>query len=237
MDKDGVIAKRAEDALPVKVERFDMGHMYALALRWETPIEGLRIGATYEKVSLDTYASLIEDFTIPVSFPPFSLTVAEKGETVLFNNPYLKITVFSFEYIRGNLVLAAEYLYNNQLVITRIPGLDIPERKLAPDSFYANAAYRFNDWFELGAYYTVLYRNRHDRDGTETPFDPPFSAYQKDTALSLRFDLNEHWIFKLEGHLINGNGLTNIQDNLDSEGVPQHTEKWGLFAAKMTFWF
>ncbi|MCP5048552.1 MAG: hypothetical protein GY940_15390, partial [bacterium] len=111
------------------------------------------------------------------------------------------------------------------------------ERVSKSDGFYGSAGYRLCDWFELGVYYSAYYRNRDDRDGTKTPYDPPFNAFHKDTSLSFRFDLNPQWTFKLEGHLLNGTGLANVQDNLDDEGVLQLEKKWALLAAKMTFSF
>ncbi len=133
--------------------------------------------------------------------------------------------------------MAAEYSRKDHMIISRISGLDPTERKTRSDSFYGSAAYRFSDLFEAGIYYSVFYRNRDDRDGTKKPYDPVFNAYQKDACLSLRFDLNKHWIFKLEGHLLDGTALCFPQDNMNAGGVPEFDRKWFLAAAKMTFTF
>jgi len=50
------------------------------------------------------------------------------------------------------------------------------------DAWYANVAYRFNKWFEAGTYYTEYYSNVQQRDNS--------LDYQKDLALSFRFDPN-----------------------------------------------
>ncbi len=59
------------------------------------------------------------------------------------------------------------------------------------EGYYGGASYRFSNWFEIGTYYAVFYWNREKRE------DDVFN-FQNDWALSTRFDINEHWIFKLE---------------------------------------
>jgi hypothetical protein len=62
-----------------------------------------------------------------------------------------------------------------------------------------------------------------------------------DTCLSLRFDINEFWIFKLEGHNLDGTSLLNRLDNLTDPMDPTSDTRWAkdwfLGAAKMTFSF
>lgn len=60
-----------------------------------------------------------------------------------------------------------------------------------------SAARRLNRRLELGAYYGKLW----SRYATVRS-DP--RNYQKDYTLSLRFDLSERVIFKLEGHRLDG---------------------------------
>jgi hypothetical protein len=135
------------------------------------------------------------------------------------------------------LILAIEFSRQQQVHTTYIPGL-APITRIQPlQAFYASASYRFSNWFETGIYYSIFYKDRNDRTGTKTPYNPPFSAFQKEACLSFRFDPNDHWTFKLEGHLLNGTGLCFIQDNLDDKGNREFTRKWHLLAAKMTFNF
>jgi hypothetical protein len=237
IDKDSTTTKRSEAGRGVKVDKYDVGTMYTWSIQWETPLQGLRIGTAHEYGTVETHATLTEDIVIPVSFPPYTITAAEKGTALLMDIPNMHLSVYSFEYTWKDLVLAAEYLRLGQDVIGRTAGSEVWRRRLNVESFYGSASYRFSDWFELGVYYSVFYRDRDDRDGTKTPYNPTFYAYQKDACLSLRFDLNDDWIFKLEGHLVDGVGLTNLQDNLNDNGVPQYDRKWFLLAAKMTFSF
>ena len=103
-----------------------------------------------------------------------------------------------------------------------------------PEAYYIGAAQRFTDWMELGAYYSVFYREADDKDGEglQAAGRDPFQAWQKDLALSARFDLSEYALFKLEGHLIDGAAQVLSTDN--PGGLE---DDWFLFAAKVTFSF
>jgi len=61
---------------------------------------------------------------------------------------------------------------------------------------------------------------------------PRYRAFLRDTALSTRIDINDSWILKLEGHIMEGAALLYTQDNPD--GL---VGDWFLFAAKMTYSF
>ena len=55
-------------------------------------------------------------------------------------------------------------------------------------------------------------------------------SWNKDLAISARFDVNESWIVKLEGHWINGlYGVSEYGDDPSDDGF--------LGAAKVTFSF
>jgi len=93
------------------------------------------------------------------------------------------------------------------------------------DSWYVSAAYRFNKWFEAGPYYTEYYADTTQRGNS--------LDYQKDAALSLRFDLKSWWVFKVEGHFIHGTGL--LEDSI--QPTPQDDRGWFMLAVKTTFSF
>ena len=103
------------------------------------------------------------------------------------------------------------------------------------ESYYGLIAYRLTDWFEAGVYYAISYPDRDDRDGDVQVAvgNPNYRAWQKDLALSARFDLSESWLVKLEAHFMNGVALCNIVDNPD--GFDE--KDWMLFAIKTTFNF
>jgi site-specific DNA-methyltransferase (adenine-specific) len=105
------------------------------------------------------------------------------------------------------------------------------------ESYYLMASYRFVDWFTLGGYYSIYYPNMDDRDGdTTTVNNVPVDhrAWEKDLALTLRFDINEYWIFKVEGHAVDGTANVLITDN---NGNDFSESQWYYGAAKLTFNF
>ncbi len=137
----------------------------------------------------------------------------------------------SVEYTWNNLILSSEYALrsiesrkvSNSVIIS-------PEAEVDSEGYYVSASYRFTGWLELGAYYSEYYPNKDDKDGEYAV--PNYSAWSKDFVLSVRFDINKHWTFKLEGHSIDGTGMIFSSDN------PDGTDKsWFLFAAKTTFYF
>jgi hypothetical protein len=234
---EGSTTKIAEERGGMKVEKYEPGKMFCWKIIWETPLQGLRLGASQENTAMKSFAALTRDMTVPIPFPPYTKTVAEQGTTVVTDTPDFLQTVYSLEFTWRDFILSAEYGRIDQTNIIRITGLEPMEWEYKFDSFYGSASYRFSKWFQAGAYYSVFYRNRDDRDGTKTPYKPTFSAFQKDACLTFRFDLNDHWIFKLEGHLMDGTGLCLTSDNVNENGVLQLDRKWYLLAAKMTFSF
>jgi hypothetical protein len=237
LDKISSTAKHTEISGLLKVDKFNPGTSYIGAVTWETPLPGLRLGATGEYIPLKTSSVLARDITVPVPSPPYTLIIAPKGTPVTADTPDTIKIVYSLEYIHGDLTVAAEYGRLDNETTTRIPGLEPMIRKVNTEIFYGSVCYRWNDWLETEVYYSIYYKDRNDRSGTQTPYTPPFSAFQKDTCLSLRFDLNDHWTFKMEGHLMDGTGFCFPQDNRNPDGVLEFEKNWYLLAAKMTFFF
>jgi hypothetical protein len=124
--------------------------------------------------------------------------------------------------------LSLEYLWNSWTFQTEYYSYTAGASR--PEAWYASAAYRFNKWFEAGAYYTEYFANARNRDAGGAP-----TAWQKDAALSLRFDATDWWIIKLEGHYIHGTALLN--DNANNPPASQNRDGWFMLAAKTTFSF
>jgi hypothetical protein len=61
-------------------------------------------------------------------------------------------------------------------------------------------------------------------------FPEKAAAFQRDLALSARFDINDHWLWKAEAHYIDGTA--------DLLGETEKPERfWGLFLIKTTVTF
>jgi len=237
IDRDSSTTKGVEGVGFFKVEKYQVKRAFCWAVTWETPLQGLRLHTSGINIDFKLAAILTKDLIVTIPYPPYQIIIARTGTPLIAESPDFSKSIYALEYTWKDFVLAAEYSRQDFTQTTRITGASPFQRVLKFEGFYVSASYRFSDRFETGVYYSVFYKDRDDRDGTRTPYPPPFSAYQKDACISFRLDLNDHWTFKLEGHLVDGTGLCFIQDNLDDAGAPAFTRKWHLLAAKMTFSF
>ena len=180
---------------------------YVLSLTWNAPVSGLKLTGSIGHVPMEV--------TIPYT----------AGEVTLEVDTTIKLieSTIGFEYLHGPLTCAAEYLQ------VEFDG----QKDQTFEAYYVLANYRFTAWFELGTSYAVDYMNKDDRDGDsyKERGQPRARAWLKDLAVSARFDLNEYWLIKLEGHWLNGlNGVSGYEGDDPSENG-------FLVAAKMTFSF
>jgi hypothetical protein len=217
----GGIARLLQDSLRnpptsyVGVEGFPQA---GVQLWYNTPVDGLRAGFSWSKGFGFSYEY---DLNIPPMF----------GGGRYHSEIDAVIHHYSLEYLWKGWTFQAEYRYLDLDSSTEFGGNTISSSNSAQDSWYVSAAYRFNDWLEVGSYYTEQYADTDNRSGAGTPV--PADAYQRDVALSFRFDPKPWWIVKLEGHYMRGTSLLyNTQDNpvRDNDG-------WMLFALKTTFSF
>ncbi len=222
IDEDGGIALQAESSGFLEFVDSDLGTVYNGGIQWHFPEAGIRFGITgYKTTDNETDIRL----TIPLgpNVPPGlpAKDVLDEFYTV----------VYSVEFIYENLILAVEHMdMKRKSSITGFP------RRIEtdPEGFYISAAYRFTDWLEMGTYYSVYLGDEDDPDGEELEARGlrDYQAWQKDFALTARFDINPNWLVKLEGHRIDGAALLLPQENPDG-----YEEDWYLFAAKVTFNF
>jgi hypothetical protein len=175
---------------------------YTLHLLWNTPLDGLRLVGTYGDMSWTTTSARNGiEFTDETEAPSW---------------------VVGIEYTRGDATVVAEYKESS----FKSGLFDLPSQY-----YYGLLAYRLTDWLELATSYSVTYIDKNDREGKNTsPYFRGPRAWFKDLALSTRFDINEYWIVKLEGHWMNGlYGVTDYGDDPDENGF--------LGAVKVTFSF
>lgn len=237
IESESTTARGVETPGNINVEEIEVKQAFSMGLTWETPLEGLRLGISRVEIDFEFKGNLGKDLIVPVPYPPYQLVIAPAGTPFTSSvNDFCK-SVYSLEYTWKELIIAVEYFQQDFSMLNRITGVNPMTRALKFDGYYGSACYRFSDWLEVGVYHSVFYKNRNDRQGTKTPYNPPFSAYQKDTCLSFRFDLNDNWTFKIEGHALKGTALCIFQDNLNDEGVLDYHKHWVMLAAKMTFSF
>jgi hypothetical protein len=192
---------------PILIRELNVPYVVGGRLLWETPLEGLRVGGTVQALRLDT--------------------VLLQGTTVIDWKIPIVLWVASLEYALGDLLLSSEYSRWHVSSRTNVPEL-FPDQTLVSERAYVMASYRLSDWLQPGAYYSLWFPNVDDRHGRE--------AQQHDLASTLRFDINEHWLFKLEGHYMVGTAGLSSELN---EGRPlaELTRRWVAVFAKTTAYF
>jgi hypothetical protein len=188
---------------------FRVPYVFGGRLLWETPLEGLRVGGSVETVRLETTA-----------FVPTIAPINIRNRSWLW--------VASAEYSIADLVLTAEYSRWLTKQRSDTPSLS-PPIDHESERGYVMASYRVAPWFQPGAYYSVLFPDVDHRGGRENR--------QHDVAATLRFDINSHWLVKLEGHYMAGTaGLLNPL-RFDSPDISSADRYWGAFFLKTTAHF
>jgi hypothetical protein len=193
---------------PVQVLQLSVPYLFGARLLWETPVEGLRAGASVQKLRLDT-------------------TISSDGTAIFAKIPAV-LWIASLEYAPGDLTLAAEYGRWHVSSTSTQPG-DAPlNTSIDSERGYLMLALRLNDWLVPGAYYSLLFPDVRQRKGT--------AAQQHDAALTLRFDLDVHWLLKLEGHYLVGTADLEpaLNDGMERADLAR---RWGAFLAKTTAYF
>ena len=233
VDSDGGMANVLEAGLG-EFEDATTEYAAGCRLKWHTPVDGLLFSATWGQFDL-TY-----DLATEAELGGTTYDLAVRNEL-----PQGRVYWFGGEYNWGNLTAAAEYQRIKGDIRVNTHFIDAPmipdinqEDEVNNEGFYGLLTYRFTDWFEAGAYYSVFYSDANDHDGSERlasgEIGEDYEAWQKDLALSTRFDINEYWLVKLEVHFMDGVALAR-QTEIPEEGFNE--EDWVLYAIKTTFNF
>lgn len=250
---DGAEVKLLEDQAPawlkMDVLSTEINHAVSGSFVWETPVDGLRLGTSGWQLDFDA---------------PVSMDLSTINPALGVQNTTIEVTqtgwTGSLEYAIGDFVLATEYNRINYELFGASPAPAVNpdfDKDFDSEGYYGSLTYRVCDWFELGTYYSEYYANRNDKDGKKAAAQwnafgglkggyPPgqaHRAYLKDLALSLRFDITENWIVKLEGHKMDGGAIMlNSDGNTADYGAfalagPSYEKDWYLYTAKVAFSF
>jgi len=189
------------------------------SVRWNTPIEGLRLGTS----------CLFSDLDMGSNYTFGTIAVRVNAATTINYSP-----IYSVEYVWNNLKLAAEYRQLNGDIDISFNGTTYAEVEVKSEAYYGLVSYQFFDWLELGTYYSVYYADRDDRDGSglEAGGTPDYFAWQKDWAVAAKFNLNESITLKLETHFIDGAAQLYASENPD--GIKDNMV---LYAVKCSYNF
>lgn len=222
MQENGGVARYAENANNLSVGTLDDTPTFGGQLWYNTPVSGLRVGAAVAYMSNFGFTGSTTAM-IPVApgvFVPADVTAHSVGN-VFFQQ-------YSVEYLWRNWTFQAEYYTydfsgwgHNQIYIPAasktLSTLQVASDN--PETWYAAVSHRFNKHVELGTYYSMW------QDA---------SLKQNDLALCLRLDLKDWWIFKIEGHYIEGTGL--LRDQANNPHVDNNSG-WFMLALKTTVSF
>jgi len=213
----------------------DMEYVMGGALRWRTPLDGLLVGLTYQQSESDfssrtVYNGWMQQGPAQV---PMSFAITASTQYHLEDSG-----VFSAEYRKNKLLLAAEYWWQSTENTNTMGGLPfpMPPMVIGQESigYYGQAAYRITDWFQLSGIYYEYYPDKSDKSGDRfvDRGQSAARAWSKDLSLSARFDITRHMLFKLEGHFIDGSALVSPLDNPD--GIE---DDYTLILGRFTFYF
>jgi hypothetical protein len=191
---------------------------------WETPLDGLQVGASAQALKLEAELELSSD-TI-AQLQAAGRLPADFAGSVGLTLPAV-LWVASAEYAAHDLLLAGEYSRWHVDTESTVPAL-LPTTETVSERMYGMVAYRMAPWFMPGAYYSLLFRNIDDRDGRD--------AYQHDFAITARYDVNPHWLVKIEGHYMHGTAALSPTLNDDTPRAELQRD-WGVALAKTTVYF
>ncbi len=211
------------------VDTFTANYAYTFGGKWETPLDGLNLGASYYSIDEMYIQGVIEDSPLPNFAPLVGYTYEYKVDD--FIGYFL-----STDYTWNNFYIIGEFTHTDikGRVYSEVMGDIILVKSDAPvEGWYISGAYRFTDWFELGSYYSEYYPKAKDKEGKDNPDGLAFKNWLKEITLSFRFDVNSNWIFKLEYHRMDGFGAFSSAKNLNAN----LKKNWNLFVAKMTYNF
>jgi hypothetical protein len=199
------------------VAKLEMDAVAGGQLVWNTPVSGLKFAYSYSH------------FDNLATEGPF---VAMAALNLKSNIERFSWNTISAEYLWGNWVFAGEWQRTKgKLAYATSPMVvvSVSNSPVGWDGWYLSAARRLNDKFEVGAYYGSLESNT----GSNTSLP---QNHQRDTALSIRFDINEHVLIKVEGHYIDGTYQTFNTVRLPNPSATR-SDDTVVFAVKSTFSF
>jgi hypothetical protein len=200
------------------VKAIDVPYVAGGRAMWETPVPGLRLGGSVQALRLT------------VQFLPMTAAAAAAPASASLS---ALLGIGSAEFVHDNLTLAAEFAQWRVAVdaadlVFFPPGA---KRVTVSERRYVSATYHAARWFWPGAYYSLLFP-----DEATATFSGASQNMTHDFAGSLRFDVNAHWLVKLEGHFMHGTaGLdSTLNDNRPLDAL---TRNWAVFLAKTTAYF
>ena len=147
----------------------------------------------------------------------------------------------SVEYIKGDYTFAYEYMV--MFFKLGFGEYTPPDPDFSTLAYYGSVSYRLSELMEFYLCYSMHYDDRNDRDGSELEgIDYKYRRWIEEYIFSVRFNLNENWILKLETHINDGaavllNKDQNAPEIIDGRERYPYKKNWMLYAVKLSFSF
>jgi hypothetical protein len=152
------------------------GPTFGGTIRWNMPIDGLMLGAT---ATSEKFSGAASAYTLPGN-----VSIAPSQPDYFFG-----------KYERNKVMFAGEYGRVAAVATIQISGLAAIKEAVDDPSFYAMTSYKVSSKWTGGLYYSSAI-DRKAALGS--------ARYQKDWAISSRYDFNPYLYLKLEQHVIDG---------------------------------
>lgn len=193
---------------------------------WATPFDGLSFYVTYNEYKFDY------EMYVPGTGTGMSMIGYFKDRDLFFGS----------ELLFGDFTFAVEFLQEKEdQVISTVNDLLPRERS----GWYASGAYRFNEWFEAGMYYS-----QYDPDASGEEYRHKVSYAQmtggtvektyfdicEEMCLTLRYDVDASMTVKLEIHDFKNKSVFLAQDQEGLDGS-QQSDDYQLYAIKCSYSF
>lgn len=196
-------------ANPITALDMNINGMSAFGLVWNTWIDGLRLSFTSMEPDIDINAQ------VQVLGPQYTgYDFAKNWNTS------------SLEYSKDQWTYAFEkttYLIDTVTAQGRTPFLQ-------KQAYYHQINYRLNDRYEFGVTRVNDYGNVLKGKNT-------IDLHHKDLAFTVRVDMAEDWVLKLEYHDLQGTGDLRTVLNPGVTATANQGENWDMIMAKVTYSF
>lgn len=236
--------------VPLANADIGMNNTIGGSLFWNTPIQGLRTGYSFTRYRHFTAGRILSSGgtapagTAPVDgagdggTPPDGEIPADGGGgqpssgsgIIDRGTKNFDRHLVSAEYITGDWTFAAEAGRDHAFysLINRGETGMVSYQTFKSDNAYVSVSRRLGTRFELGSYYSYSLE--------ACTGNVSYRYKQKDHALSLRYDVNEHVIVKAEVHYMDGHGkLFNTASR--PQALTDRDGNWTLFTVKTTLSF
>jgi hypothetical protein len=198
------------------VAKLGMDRVSGGQLAWNTPVSGLKIVHSYSR-----FRNLSGD-------GPF---VAAPVLNLHANVATFFWSTFSAEFSRGNWTFASEWQRTGgPLAYAAQPVVATVNDRVGWDSWYVSAARRLGRKLEVGTYYSTLW-SRFSTSPRSAP-----GNHRTDKVVSLRYDVNDHLLVKLETQFIEGNLQVFNTPRIPNPAATR-SDRTTVFAAKTTVSF